>query len=250
MPEALHQALGQHGLLLLVLTVFVAGVVRGFSGFGTAMVFIPVASKFIEPVWVLVALTVMDVLGPIPNLPKAWRDGEPKDVARLGMATIVALPFGLALLFGVPVEVFRYLVAALAIIVPISLLAGLRYKGQLTPFVLYAGGAVAGITGGAAGLPGPPVIMLYAASMKPVRSIRANTMMYLFLFDIALLSWLFFQDKLEAVPIWLGLLFFAPAILGNIVGATLFDPSREKQYRGIAYCIILLAALTSLPLWD
>lgn len=250
MPEALGLALGQEGLLFLIATVFIAGIIRGFSGFGTALIFVPVASRFLEPVWVLIALTVMDAFGPLPNLPRAWRDGDPNDVSVLGIATVLALPIGLALLFAVPAEVFRYMVASLAIIVPVSLLAGVRYRGAITKPVLFAGGALAGVTGGAVGLPGPPVIMLYAASTKPISSIRANTMMYLFFFDCVLLIWLAFKGQLAAVPIWLGVLFFVPAILGNILGAALFDPSREKVYRGIAYSVIVLAALTSLPIWD
>jgi uncharacterized protein len=39
-------------------------------------------------------------------------------------------------------------------------------------------------------------------------------------------------------------------VVGNILGAKIFDPAREKLYRGIAYLVIFTAALTSLPLWD
>lgn len=250
MPEALSAALGQDGLLWLIATVFVAGMVRGFSGFGTAMIFLPVAAKFMEPVWALICLTVMDIFGPIPLLRKAWQAGEPRDVARLGIATLLCLPVGLALLFAVPAEVFRYGVSALAIVVPMLLIAGFRYHGAMSPPVMYGAGALAGVTGGAAGLPGPPVVLLYAASTKPVSIMRANTMMYLFAFDIMLLGWLAFKGRLEAQPIWLGLIFLVPAVLGNITGAAIFDPAREKVYRMVAYAVVFIAAVTSLPIWE
>ncbi|WP_438990465.1 sulfite exporter TauE/SafE family protein [Lentibacter sp.] len=250
MPDLLRQAVALDSLGWLLVVVFLAGMVRGFSGFGTAMIFIPFASKVMEPVSVLIALTVMDIFGPIPNLPRAWRDGEPASVARLGLATLISLPLGVYLLLAVPTEVFRYAVSILAIVVPISLLAGLRYRGEITPKVLYAGGAVAGMTGGAVGLPGPPVIMLFAASTKAVGVIRANIMMYLFIFDIFLLFWLGVKGQLAVFPVVLGLLFFVPSVAGNVLGAAIFDPAREKLYRGIAYAVIFTAALTSLPLWD
>lgn len=250
MPDALSAALAQDGLIWLILAVFVAGMVRGFSGFGTAMIFLPVAGMFMPPVWALICLTVMDIFGPLPLLRKAWHTGEPKDVARIGIATLLALPLGLALLFAVPAEVFRYSVSALAIIVPILLIAGFRYHGALTPPIMYGTGAVAGITGGAAGLPGPPVVLLYAASTMPAAIMRANTMMYLFAFDIMLLSWLAVKGRLEATPIWLGLLFLVPAVLGNIAGGAIFDPAREKLYRLVAYGVVFTAALISLPIWE
>ena len=92
--------------------------------------------------------------------------------------------------------------------------------------------------------------MLFAASTKAVSCIRANIMMYLFVFDVFLLFWFAMKGHLVALPITLGLLFLVPSVAGNILWAKIFDPAREKLYRGIAYAVIFTAALTSLPLWD
>lgn len=254
MPEplagAFSEALALEGLVWIALTAFIAGVVRGFSGFGTAMIFIPVAAKFLEPIWVLIALVIMDILGPIPNLPRAWRDGRPRDVGVMALATLLALPLGIAILVAVPAEVFRYVVSVMAILVPVLLVAGVRYRGEMTRGLLAAVGAVAGVTGGAAGLPGPPVILLYASSTRPVAEIRGNIMIYLVAFDVILLGWLGLQGRLEMTPVALGLLLFAPIVAGNILGAAIFDPARERMYRGVAYAVIFVAALTSLPIWE
>ncbi|MBU2982692.1 sulfite exporter TauE/SafE family protein [Lentibacter algarum] len=250
MPEALGEALAFDGLVWLIVAVFAAGLVRGFSGFGSALIFVPVASKFMEPVWALICLTVMDIFGPIPLLRKAWNAGEPRDIARLGIATLLTLPLGLALLFAVPAEVFRYAVSTLAIAVPLLLITGFRYRGALTPKVMYGAGVASGVTGGAVGLPGPPVILLYAASTKPASIMRANTLVFLFAFDFMLLGWIALQGYLAAVPVWLGLIFIMPAMLGNMAGGALFDPAREKMYRYVAYLVVFSAAISSLPIWE
>ena len=49
MPDLLAQALAQPGLGWLFAAALVAGVVRGFSGFGTAMAFMPVAGAILSP---------------------------------------------------------------------------------------------------------------------------------------------------------------------------------------------------------
>lgn len=250
LAEAFSAALAQEGLGWLMLTVFAAGVVRGFSGFGTAMIFLPVAAMFMPPVWALISLTIMDIFGPLPNLPRAARDGRPKDVLLMAFATLLCLPLGLALLFAVPQEVFRYGVSALAIIVPVLLIAGVRYRGAMTRALLAFVGGIAGVTGGAAGLPGPPVVLLYASSTRPVREIRANIMIYLFAFDFILLGWLAYEGRLEAAPIALGLLFFVPIVAGNMAGAAIFDPAKERMYRGVAYAVVIVAAVIGLPIWE
>ena len=41
-----------------------------------------------------------------------------------------------------------------------------------------------------------------------------------------------------------------PIMVGNILGARVFNPDREGLYRKLAFCIIALAAIQSLPLFD
>ena len=69
MPDALAAALAQPGLGWLICATFVAGMVRGFTGFGTALIFMPVAAQHLDPVWAVLTMVVMELFGPLPNLP-------------------------------------------------------------------------------------------------------------------------------------------------------------------------------------
>lgn len=64
-----------------------------------------------SPFAALTAIVIFDLLGPLPNLPRAIRDGDPADVLRLVAALVVALPLGLLTLTLVASEVFRYAVS-------------------------------------------------------------------------------------------------------------------------------------------
>ncbi|HSG57677.1 MAG TPA: TSUP family transporter, partial [Paracoccaceae bacterium] len=201
-------------------------------------------------IWALTVLVVMDVFGPIPNLPRARRDGNLREVALLSGAMILALPLGLMVLASIQPEIFRYAVSTLALLVPVLLLAGLRYRGVLTAPILLGTGGLSGFLGGIVGVPGPPVILLYLASTRLAAQVRANILIYLFVFDIALIAVLAFQDRLEAVPVILGLLLALPVMLANMAGAAIFRPERERSYRAAAYVIIAAAAVSGLPIWD
>ncbi|SEQ65736.1 sulfite exporter TauE/SafE family protein [Thalassovita taeanensis] len=250
MPEAVSALLDFDGLGWLIAGVFLAGFVRGFSGFGTALVYLPIAGQFMPPVWTLITLVVMDVFGPLPNLPRAKADGRLADVGRMWLGTLVALPFGLMVLYAVRPEVFRYLVSGIALVVPLLLAAGWRLRGQITALMQLGTGALSGFLGGVAGLPGPPVILLHMASTEPTQVIRANIMMYLFAFDVTLLLLLGVQGQLEQTPILLGLMLAVPNLLGNMAGAAAFRPDRQRLYRAVGYGITFVAALSGLPLWD
>ena len=61
MPDALAQALATEGLWALCLIYLAAGVVRGFSGFGTALIVVPVAGIYLEPAQIiLIGYLVVD----------------------------------------------------------------------------------------------------------------------------------------------------------------------------------------------
>ena len=250
MPDWLSAALATDGLEWLLAAAFAAGAVRGFAGFGTAMVFLPAAGQVLSPVWALIALVVMDAFGPLPNLRRARRDGRPGDLGWLLGGMVAALPLGLMVLYVAPAEAFRYAVSGIALAVPVLIWAGLRLRGAPGPRLLLGTGVASGVLGGVAGLPGPPVILLYMASGDPVRIVRANNMLFLFAFTLVLLAVLGMQGRLAAPAVVVGLLLALPNVLGNIAGAAIFRPERARVYRAAGYGLIILSALGGLPVWD
>ncbi|WP_270729877.1 sulfite exporter TauE/SafE family protein [Shimia sp. Alg240-R146] len=248
MPELLTQALAFEGLAWVALAAFVAGVVRGFSGFGTALIYLPVAAQVMPPVWAILSLAAMDVLAPAPNIPAAVRNGHPRDLARLMGGVVLVLPVGLWVLTLVDPAVFRYAVSFVTLAMLAVLLFGLRYRGAITRRMVWGIGGAGGFMGGAAGMPGPPVILFYMASPHGPSVVRANTMAYLFFYDLLLIVVLLLLGWFEALPFVLGLALGVPAMAGNLLGAALFHPERERLYRGVAYTVIAGAAISGLPI--
>lgn len=247
MPDVLTQALAVEGLVWVALAAFVAGIVRGFAGFGTAMIYLPVAAQFMPPLWAIVTLAGLDILAPAVHIPGALRSGHRRDVFRLMTGVVVLLPVGLWLLDRTEPETYRYLVSFLSLGMLLVLLTGFRYRGVVTPPMVYGIGGAGGLLGGAAGLPGPPVILFYMASPHGPAVIRANTTAYLFFYDILLVVVLLCLSRFELTPFVLGILLSAPAMAGNLLGGWLFNPDYEKLYRIVAYFIIAAAALSGLP---
>ena len=82
-------------LALLVAAAFVAGTVRGFSGFGSGLVFLPIAAQVLSPFQALTTVVIADLLGAVPNIPRALKDCDKLDVLRLLAGLVVALPLGI-----------------------------------------------------------------------------------------------------------------------------------------------------------
>ncbi|QMU57428.1 MAG: TSUP family transporter [Boseongicola sp.] len=107
MLEPLAEALATSGLWLIGVGALLAGIVRGFTGFGTAMVFLPFAAQVLGPFEALTALMIIDLTAPLIHVRRALREGQPGDVLRLGAGAMLAVPVGIYLLSLVHPDVFR-----------------------------------------------------------------------------------------------------------------------------------------------
>jgi uncharacterized membrane protein YfcA len=249
MPEALTSLFDIDGVFWLFAAVFVAGLVRGFAGFGSGMIIMPAASSVLDPVPAILFMMMAELLGPLPNLPAAWRDGTPRDVGRLLLGLVLALPLGVWCLSRLEGDVFGWIVSLCVLTLLALLMTGWRYKGVLTPRLTVATGALGGFMGGFAGVPGPPVIMLYMSSVLPISVIRANFLLYLLSFDVVLIVVFWGSGLLIWDIAVLGLIAGVPNVLANILGARLFDPNAEVVFRRVAYLIIAASAIIGLPVW-
>lgn len=227
-----------------------AGIARGFSGFGTALVFLPVASIVLDPVSAVATVVLMDLAGPLPVLLRVRKDVDVRDLARLVGGALVALPLGLFLLTLVPSSVFRVTVSCISLAMLLLLLAGWRYRGALPRWGVVSIGGVSGFLGGIAGVPGPPVIFTYMASTKPARVIRANISTYLYFYDWAVVVILSLAGRIDLPLLISGLILSVPNMVGNLAGAALFRPEMERIFRAVAYMLIVGAALAGLPVWN
>jgi len=244
------EALAFGGLPFLIGAVVVSGVVRGFTGFGTALIYVPIASSVLPPLLVVVSLIVFDVLGAMPLTPRALRDGAPREVAWMMPATLVGLVAGLWVLTRMDPVVFRWIICVTALVLLVVLASGWRYHGRLGGTARSGVGAAAGFFGGVSGAAGPPVILFYMGGTRGAALIRANILLFLILTDVVYIAVLGSRGLLDPFAVAIGLLLIVPYALGGLIGQAVFDPAREGLYRGVSYVVIAGAALVGLPLFD
>lgn len=249
MPDIIAAAGSVSGLIWLVAAVFVAGLVRGFAGFGSAMIIMPVASSVLEPVQAVIFLVAAELMGPLPNLRSALQVGKPREVGKLMIGAVVALPVGVWCLTIIDPQIFGWFISGAVLFLLVLLMTGWRYAGVMTNPLVVGTGALGGFMTGFSGIPGPPVIMLYMASRLPIAIIRANFLLYLLAIDLALFPLLWATGLMVWPAFFLGLLIGIPNLIANVIGARMFDPQAERLFRTVAYIVIAASAILGLPLW-
>ena len=69
---------------------FVSGTARGFSGFGSALIFMPLASSIAAPRWLRRCCCIIDFVAAAPLVPNAWRQADRKATAVHGAGALSA----------------------------------------------------------------------------------------------------------------------------------------------------------------
>jgi uncharacterized membrane protein YfcA len=235
---------------LLIGISMLSGAVRGFSGFGSALVYVPLASALYGPQVGAATFLLTDFVTGIVFSLGVWRHAVWREVIPLAIAAIFAAQFGtLILQYADPVWL-RWIMAALVLVIVGVLGSGWRYHGRPLLVVTIGVGLLAGLLGGAVQIAGPPVVLYWLGSMASVIVVRANFVVFFALFAAALIVTYLWTGLLTPEVIALGV-FVAPLhILAMFAGARLFHFASEQTYRRVAYVIITLAALVSMPLWD
>ena len=233
----------------LAITV-VAGLVRGFSGFGSAMIYIPLVSAVYSPRVAAVTLLLIDTIGAAPFSVRALTQCTWREVLPIYVAAAIAVPIGTMALLIVDPIALRWCVSILVLSLLGVLMSGWRYHGRPSLPATVGVGLFSGFGGGAAQIAGPAVIIYWLSTSNHFHTVRANLLVYFLLLDVTLCVSYFvqglFTPELIALALLLGLPFFA----ATWTGATMFHGTSDLLYRRIAYLIIAIAAFVSLPLFD
>jgi len=247
---ALAGALSERRFIAAAGIAALAGFVRGFSGFGSALVYIPLISAVYEPRVAATTLLLIDLVGSAPfTVRELWRCNW-REVVPIGTAAALAVPVGAMALVLVDPIVLRWVIAVLVLGLLAVLVSGWRYRGRPSLPVTVGVGLFAGLGGGAVQIAGPAVIIFWLGGANDAATVRANLMVFFLLMDaIGILAYLA-QGILTGNLIALSVLLGVPFVVAMWIGARFFHGTSDAGYRRAAYAIIVLAAIVSLPVWD
>lgn len=237
-------------LLLLGVAVLLAGLSKGFSAFGAALVFMPLAGVVVGPLMAAPIFIVIDCFATLPLVRLNWHKADRPAVARIGISALMGLPLGICMLMLVDQTLIRWAISSVCLASVSLLIFGLRFSAKPTGLATAVTGAVSGIFQGVAQMSGPPVLLLWIAEGHTKEAIRANALLYfagltfasLILFlAMGILTWTTLTYSLLLLPVY---------GCGLMIGSRLFKRTNERYFRVISFSLIVGAAIAGLPVLD
>ncbi len=214
------------------------------------MIIGPSTAAFFGPQMALVMITIMDAIPTVTLVWGARRDVNWKELIPVVIGYAILAPLGVWLLVTGDATALRWFIS-ISIFLAVAIFgSGWKYTGPRTTPVSFSLGGLGGFMGAAAALPGPAVLVYWLASTAKAVTVRANMIYYLFLTDLIVIVGYIFADLYTLEGIVRGLLCVPGYFIGIQIGTKFFSGASDATYRRVAFIMILIAAITSLPLLD
>jgi uncharacterized membrane protein YfcA len=225
------EVLADWRLVVAALVTVLAGLMRGYSGFGTAVVLAPAYSVLWGPQAGVPVMLLMELFVSLQLVPKAFGEADRRLILQLGLAAVAATPLGAVVLLTADGETLRRGIGLFVLVFGLLLMSGWRYHGPRPLPLNLAIGTVSGLLKGATGISGPPVILYLLAGPEAAKRHRAN--LILFFASIAVISVIApALGGLIGVPVLTRTVALLPVLLLCVpVGARLFHVLPDRWYR-------------------
>ena len=238
MPEILAAP-----FIIAAIVAFIASMVRGFAGFGAAMLMTPAFSALYGPAVGIALCLLLEIVVALPLLLPVVRLVDWRRIGLLLLAAVAAIPIGNLALTWIDSQPMRWLISAIVLAAVAMLASGWRYAGRPNLVATLAAGACSGFLNGLSGMAGPPVIFYYLAGTEAAALVRANLTTYFVFVDLATLA-VFTARQLIGWDTALQALVLAPAVIaGGMVGGRLFPLASERFYRRLALGLLVAVAI-------
>ena len=250
-PAALIPAeIGLNAAIAICAVAFVSGTARGFSGFGSALIFMPLASSIADPRLVAALLLIIDFVAAAPLLPGAWQKADRKATSIMVFGALIGVPIGTYFLSRLEPVTTRWIISAFVFALLLLLLSGWRYRGKDHAAVSVGIGGVSGFCSGLAQTGGPPIVGYWLG--RPIAPIvaRANIVLFFGASDVFSMISYASTGLISRESLLLSLIVGPAYALGVAFGASLFGRASEKVFRGICYALIATAVIAGLPVLD
>ncbi len=230
-----------------VAVALVSSFIRGLSGFGMALMLVPVLALTVKPEQAVVTANALGVVMGLASYRGARLAAEDsaKTIALLG---VLATPVGLVLLAVTPDGVARLAIALAALTAFVFVLKpGGGVRAETHPVALTrATGVAAGLFAGFAGIPGPPVIAFYLGRRVERATARASMFLVFLATSISACIAATAMGIADAKAAWLALILAPAVLIGNALGSLAFGRVNELAWRLLAGAIVAGAAAVAI----
>lgn len=232
--------------LIFLTVVFLAGIVRGFSGFALSALVMASLVIILPPVELIVVCWFLELSASLLMVRGGVKHWDRSVVSGLMVGSMLGTPIGLYLTNTLPVDTSR--MVALILILTLAALQLLKVRAEFlaTRPGLYVSGLTAGMANGLASVGGMVVALYVLARESPAGVMRASLVMFLFMTTLVSFVYFILYGMFDTQAITRGLICAPLCMMGVFAGQALFRPTLEPYYKPFCLGLLMLLAVVGL----
>lgn len=239
---------GMHMSVLFGLPViFIASMIQGVTGFGFALVAVPLLSMISMPLARITPLIVFYSL--LTNLLVIYEVRKHIELKRILLLIVFALlgtPFGVHILKIVSARHLKVSIAVIIIVTATALYKNYKIQFKNEKFTAAVVGVLSGLLNGSVGLSGPPVVLFLTNQGVDKQVFRANLVLFGIVTNIFAIGNFLIGGMLSAEAAGNMAVLLPGLILGGVIGVRIARLIKETLFRKITIGLILFLGISIL----
>lgn len=232
-----------HILLLASGVAFAGGLVKSTTGFGFALVSLPILLLVWEPIYavpVIIPLAfVIDLLIVLNNR----KSLDPKRIAPMIVAGLLGIPLGAYVLLVLASDILSLAIGVLVTAAGAALLFGLTINIKNERVAGSIAGFVSGIMASSMGLAGPAVSLFMINQMWEKRIFRTNISSYFLCIDTFTMLAFALTGTLSLATMQVSILLLLPVLLSYGLATRILPYINQKLFRRLATVVIMSSGM-------
>lgn len=220
-----------------------AGVVRGITGFGSALVIAPLLARLVGPVEAVAMTLMMGAAASTLLLPRYASGLQARLVSPVAVAGLVLLVPGVLLLRFVDPELMRRSLALVMTVTAAALWLAPGYEGPsgLAPSI--TAGAIGGLIMGATSMGGPPVVLYLVSRPGTAEQKKANVVVAVGALEAGAVAMLAVLDAITAQTLVRFAMLLPVFLAGTCLGERAFRGRAGPNYQNLTLALLLATGI-------
>tara|TARA_B110000116_G_C16645136_1_gene494703 strand:- start:97 stop:849 length:753 start_codon:yes stop_codon:yes gene_type:complete len=232
--------------ILLLLVITLSGFIRGFLGFASAFVTIPIISFLYSPLFAIAFNIIIEIPSTIYLTYVGIKTCKFKEVSPMFFSIILTIPIGTIFLVLINEQILKITISLLVLFFMALIASGWRLKSSITKLVLIITGAISGLMQGTAGMSGPPYATILLSKGDPDNITRGNILIMSPALVISSVISLYYFNLFNRDIILVGMVSAPIYIFATYIGSRFYNFSGNKYFRNTSLIVLTIIGVTTL----
>lgn len=232
--------------LILLIVISFSGFIRGFLGFGSGLITIPILSLMYSPIFAIVFNIIIEIPTTIYLTFVGAKNCKFKEIAPMFFSMMISIPIGTIFLISINEQTIKITMSILVIFFVILIASGWRLKSTITKFILLIGGIISGLMQGLTGMGGPPFATLILSKGDSDKVTRGNILIMSSGIVISAVVSMYYFNLFYKELILTGIITSPIYIIASFIGSRYFNLSGKKYFRIFSLITLALIGIVTL----